>query len=560
MERYKCFHYFSISLYRFIFWPSLLDLLSLSLCMLKRLVARFKRFKRMEYNTDSPQKDYRGFSTSITQLTDAQTDACSLACCGILQSDRDRYFVTGIEPPSTCRRVFTHVVSPLILFILACYGATHISNAYMNQLMSTMLIAFLLLMLVLQICFKARWKRVEVRKELLFRKYHHHIGTEDVPLPPEDDDELQPHYLQGQSSWDLCCAHSAIGCYRTDRVQQREAPKDLYEKLAQLFTSSCCCGYHLQVFGMCALAQEAREISLMIPAEQRRLDYVTMQHSLEYYAGKTLSQLSRKLLLLWVGIVLLLLGLGLALHFSLFHVLIFVTTFAHSWLLLWLVHGVWHSQDLSLDLAIKAFSCGFFLSVTLAVTWEYLVSIVLRVIMDILLAISGVKVAVDEDGYDWVGFGRLATAASRQDYMEQYGADHPFVFSILLFIKAFVVAAFIEELAKYLGYAMVLDHPDFWSRSELESAVKVKLEQHDTTGDSNEEDVEQETNQPPPDQQQTQALHDLLSTETKSNTRRGAAITITMVAVALGFACCENVVYIFVYNENSLNVGKSLRF
>jgi hypothetical protein len=34
-------------------------------------------------------------------------------------------------------------------------------------------------------------------------------------------------------------------------------------------------GHHLQVNGMCAVAQEARELNLMISAEQRRLDYVT---------------------------------------------------------------------------------------------------------------------------------------------------------------------------------------------------------------------------------------------------------------------------------------------
>jgi hypothetical protein len=39
---------------------------------------------------------------------------------------------------------------------------------------------------------------------------------------------------------------------------------------------------------------------------------------------------------------------------------------------------------------------------------------------------------------------------------------------------AFVVAAFIEELAKYLGFTMLSDHPDFWTRSELETAVYVK--------------------------------------------------------------------------------------
>lgn len=35
----------------------------------------------------------------------------------------------------------------------------------------------------------------------------------------------------------------------------------------------------------------------------------------------------------------------------------------------------------------------------------------------------------------------------------------------------------------------------------------------------------------------------------------GAAITVAMVAVAVGFACCENLVYIFLYNGSSATNG-----
>ena len=144
--------------------------------MFKRLASRFKQMKGANAD-DSPQEDYRGFVTSITDLKDAQTDACALVCCGVLQSDRDRYFVTGISPPSLARRIFIHIATPLILFVLACYGATHISDPYVNQLTSTLLVTFMFLLVVLQVCFKNRWKRVEVRRELLFRKYHRSIAT-----------------------------------------------------------------------------------------------------------------------------------------------------------------------------------------------------------------------------------------------------------------------------------------------------------------------------------------------------------------------------------------------
>ena len=531
--------------------------------MFKRLAGRFKQMENTSPDA-SPHQEYRGFVTSITDLKDAQTDACALVCCGVLQSDRDRYFVTGISPPSLARRIFIHIATPLILFALACYGATHISDPFVNQLTSTLLVAFMLLLVVLQVCFKNRWKRVEVRRELLFRKYHRSIATENIPVQaPDFDDQSQPQYLQGQTNCDLHCAHAAVGCYRSDLQRQRNPPNDLCESLAQVFTYGCCCGYHLQVNGMCAVAQEARELNVIIPAERRRLDYITMQHALDYY-GLTLSNLSKQLLLWWLGSVVLLIGLGQWLQFPLAHVWIFVATFGHSWLLLWFVHGIWHSGDLSFDLAVKAFSCGFFLSVTLAITWEFLLGMLINIITDIILALAGVQVAIDDNGYEWSGFGQLTAVSSSRDYMRQYGENHPFVYSLILLVKAFVVAAFLEELAKYLGLTMLSDHPDFWTRSELEAAIYIKSTKaapksaSELETDSEADDDRQEK-QPPPAPPLSENLQQLLSKEPKSNASRSAAITITMVAVALGFACFENIIYIFVYSENSLGVGKSMR-
>jgi hypothetical protein len=48
------------------------------------------------------------------------------------------------------------------------------------------------------------------------------------------------------------------------------------------------------------------------------------------------------------------------------------------------------------------------------------------------------------------------------------------------------------------------------------------------------------------------------SAPAKSARSTGAGITVAMVSVALGFACCENLMYIFVYSPPSLGVGKIL--
>lgn len=575
-------------------------------------------------SNDCDRDDHRGFATSITHCFQekrfAQTDACSLACCGMLQSDRDRYLVTGISPPSWYRRIFLHFLTPLLLFAMACYGAMNIRDAYVNQLVSTLLVAFTLLASVMQFCFKGPWKRIMVRKELLWRKYQKkHAQSDDpatknMPMPDDDDDDMAHAkiYHQGQSKWDLQCVHGVLGCYKLDlNARSGDEPSslprdnDLCAKLFR-FGAQCCCGklccYQLQTCGLCGVAQEARELS-MLAANRRRIDYVTMQDTLQYYGpilkqqmqeqggddalsasslftlSRSLSQLSHQLLQLLCVVILLLLSLGSVLDFHLGHVMIVVGTFAHSFSVL--VFTVWWTtsgstaKSPSLDLIIKSYACGFFVCTLLAVVWEILVGMTFRIlVVDALLALSGVQVAVDDDGYEgflhgFIGFGQVSAAADRQDYLSVYGQDHPFIFSLLLAVSAFVMAAFIEELVKYLGFNMILDHPDFWSRSELESAISAAMQggrgntrRSDEGADSASEKSMDEAESPGlPATEPQQDLWDLpLQAQDKSVLTRGATTSIAMVSVALGFACCETLVYIFVYNENTLNVGKSQKF
>ena len=55
---------------------------------------------------------------------------------------------------------------------------------------------------------------------------------------------------------------------------------------------------------------------------------------------------------------------------------------------------------------LKAFSSGFFLSTTLAVAWETVVGMAMRILVDIFLALSGTDVAVD-GGYSAIGPERM---------------------------------------------------------------------------------------------------------------------------------------------------------
>lgn len=42
----------------------------------------------------------------------------------------------------------------------------------------------------------------------------------------------------------------------------------------------------------------------------------------------------------------------------------------------------------------------------------------------------------------------------------------------------------------------------------------------------------------------------------KTAKTQGDITTVAMVAVAIGFMCCENLMYIFIYSENNLTVGE----
>jgi hypothetical protein len=170
----------------------------------------------------------------------------------------------------------------------------------------------------------------------------------------------------------------------------------------------------------------------------------------------------------------------------------------------------------------------------------------MRATMSILMAMSGID-AVTGDGYKdvlvfsmpYANFWMTAQESGAgtdtyRDFLEVYGNDHPFVYTVYLFVNAFFLAAMIEELSKYFGYRMV-DHPDFLSKRALDEASETYY--HD------EEEEGQRAEDTPDFSQQDRSL--------KS---RGAAITVSMVAVSLGFACCENLIYIFVYGEATLGM------
>jgi hypothetical protein len=369
------------------------------------------------------------------------------------------------------------------------------------------------------------------------------------------------------------------------------------------------CGMHPQVCGLCAVAQEAREIeTVLLPPSYRRVDYITMQPVTEYYpaiyqakcentsnpavsgtadassnasngpdssGGRScwklppLSRLSIRLLQGWaiVMIVMLVYSLvgpyywkyivqGYVQHasFEWTDYLVFVATWIQAvGLLAFLTSAANRPKysELSVDAMIKFFASGFLLSTSLAIFWELVISMILKMTVSLSLAIAGVNVITNENGYTLsalVGFASSASfapfladttaTAENKDFIQIFGNSHPIFYTFVLLIDAFIMAALVEELCKYFGYRMV-DHPDFFSKRDLEESTRVIY------GESEEELEEgrrQRREQPSYSNQRT------------SLQAQGSAITIAMISVALGFTCCENLVYIFIYNGSSLEM------
>ena len=159
----------------------------------------------------------------------------------------------------------------------------------------------------------------------------------------------------------------------------------------------------------------------------------------------------------------------------------------------------------------------------MAIAFEAIISTVASLVAMIMVIVI---LGVDEDmANELQGDPKKAM----QDFAMKYQA----LFILYVFINSFVVAAVTEEMVKYFGYWMVLC-PDLLPENVQGSQSTVTT--YNTTNDNT--DYEENT------------------VPVQSARSRGAGITVAMVSVALGFACCENVMYIFVYSPPSFGVGE----
>lgn len=212
------------------------------------------------------RQTYSGFSTSICDMFRNRFDCCAFACCGILSYDRTRYLLTGERPPPVRNRLFFHLIIPLLIFITAGYCAVYIQDRDVNEAVSTTLIIILVLYIAMD-CFLGRNHRILQREEVLEK-----AGRRGE-----------------QNALDLGSAHGfCCGWYNIDghwgqwdeNDNNLNIRGDMCTKLwlffAKLFWGSCA-GTFCQVWGICALAQESREMEMLVEPRQTWIDFVTFE-------------------------------------------------------------------------------------------------------------------------------------------------------------------------------------------------------------------------------------------------------------------------------------------
>ncbi len=194
------------------------------------------------------------------------------------------------------------------------------------------------------------------------------------------------------------------------------------------------------------------------------------------------------------------------------------------------VHWRWNRFHLSFDSVVKYFACGFLLTTPMAIAFEAVISTLTGLIV---MVISVFVIASDDDMADEV-------VSRDKRTMKDFMVKHQAVFVFAIFLNAFLVAAMVEEMVKYFGYWMVVV-PDLLPKNNRQQDSDTENE--DGINEANQDDRVNNRNGNATERH----------TSAKST---GIGITVAMVSVALGFACCENIMYVFVHSPPSLGVGK----
>jgi len=273
-----------------------------------------------------------------------------------------------------------------------------------------------------------------------------------------------------ETSRQSSCAHIFFGCYpvdpplppiKGDEARQRRYD-DCSQRLFSVFSSFCCgclpfCSCWLQCFGICALAQEAREAKNLISVKDQRIDYITHQPWEEYEAQlaqlrlhqtsegrqqtswtslfmeqfRAMSKCGRAI---WAMFFFLFIFVTMAMlqshrSFNWANAAVLVATFGQSFVMLLIVHRIYAKSYLSLDAITKFFAAGFLLAVPSAFVLEM---IVVNTLIAVVLILFNVIYIMGMDS------------------VVNFIFNHEIIFLVAFqLFNAFIVAALTEESCKY---------------------------------------------------------------------------------------------------------------
>ena len=402
-----------------------------------------------------------------------------------------------------------------------------------------------------------------------------------------------------EDQYEGACSHTLCGCYPTDPpmegdeiddevkvdeegvVQRKKKPHnaDCVSRGYACLMASCCgflCKCWFQCLSVCALAQEAREMRLLVPTRYQRIDYITHQPFHEYqkdvndlrrgWLGKSrkksglmphlnaLSRLSKYIMgyFLFCAIVI---GATLLFNprasFDWPDAVLLAATFLQSFLVLYVVHWIFHKSDLSLDAVIKFFAAGFLIAVPSAFFFEGL-------LVNLTLSTAYLVYTIGE--------------MIKGDSFVNWIVDNYAILWILGEVfNAYVVAAVTEELCKYYTFRCV-EHPDLvfltglGRGSQDERAVQGgtvqypfgahQVEKTNRRGDYDRDDISVYSTKSSHRSSVSHEDFDLDSNgsaeefyedehDVRTFRQKAAAVTTGMISVAVGLACAENFLYVF---------------
>ena len=271
-----------------------------------------------EWRQLSNEKRYRHFSTSICSFFGHPTDFLSLLFCGIFQSDRTYYLLHGRRPPgsSLVQRFVIYVLGPFIFLVVGITITTVYAtkNDKEDDIQSspsyTPLILLPLSLYLLFLTRKIQSWRADIRASILTRaiRYDQLNNNRGADDNLSERSNLSDSTLIRKNKPYFFCAHQlCCGCYPRDDFHTSSTSAvnndpslssssslfhvnyssdyvqdDFFTKILKFFSSLCCgsiCGCWCQCCGICALAQEAREVNRIISKEDQMIDLITFEVS-----------------------------------------------------------------------------------------------------------------------------------------------------------------------------------------------------------------------------------------------------------------------------------------